>query len=535
MRKLFIAALALGAMVACNNGMEEVATTPANGESALLKVNLKAAGEITRAGVVDTYKAGSADENAVAKVDFYFFNADGTAYDVDGNDNNFLTVTAPDFTEETAGTATNVESVSDVILVIKGAQKQLPTQMVAIVNDPVAPVAKSLSQLEADVEETLTNGTGEFVMSNSVYMDGNVKVTATQILPENIFTTAIADDVEAGDAIDMSGVNPIYIYVERLAAKVEVKLVNDGLYDTGATYNGQKVYAKVLGWGVTNNTAEGYLIKSVDPAWVTTAPFTGWNKAENFRSYWATTTATPAHNLSFNALMAHNGAADYYFENTKPSATENSVTSGAGNQTPQILVAAQLVVKEATAYDPINLGEWYGVQYTISDLQTVMINTVTSKLFKKADDWAEDNKVYISVTADDVVFYQMPETTADNRYEVKVKAKADDTFYFNAAGESLTAAQATAILDTIEPAKMWTEGYTYYYTDIQHYGNKTGIVRNHWYEINLKAIKGLGTPVYDPKMVITPEIPDEDDAAHLAAQINILSWAMVSQDVSLGK
>ena len=529
--------LAVG-LISCNNENEAPEVGGAKGESALLKVNIKEAGSISRAGNVDTYKAGSEAENKVSKVDFYFFNANGSAYSVDGTANgvNYITVTSPNFTDQAAGSNVNVESVSDVILVIKGATQQLPTQMVAIINDPNNAATKSLGTLETEVKTALQNSTKDFVMSNSVYMNGTVKITATQILPENIFVDPNYEGEAGAKYTGTVNVNPVDIYVERLAAKVEVKTEDNGLYNTGATYNGAPVYAQVLGWGVTNNTKECNLIKSINPAWVTTVPFTGWNKAENFRSYWATTTAAPAHNLTFNDLKDHNGEADYYFENTKPSADANSVVAGEGNQTPQLLVAAQLVDKDGKA---ITLGEWYGVQYTIEDLKTVMINTVTSKLFKKLvttegeGETQTTKTTYISIDKNDVVFEQMPSTTADNRYEVVVKTKSG-VDYYNAAGTKLSDEDAQDILDGISPAKMWTEGYTYYYTDIKHYGSTTGIVRNHWYEINLKTITGLGTPVYNPELVIIPEIPEEDDAAYLAAQINILSWALVSQDVNLG-
>lgn len=524
MKKLFIAAMALAAFVGCSKDVDDASSVAqAEGSAALLKVNVKSVDDLTRAGNVGAYKDGDATENAVANVDFYFFNADGSAYAVDGT-NNFITVT-PEFKAE--GDKTNsIESVSDVVLVIKGAQKQLPTQMVAVVNAPVAATAKNLSDLEDDVLEALTNKSGNFVMSNSVYMNGTVKITATQILPENIFVDPDYEgEVGAEYTGEVKDVNPIDIYVERVAAKVEVKFNEDGLYDTGETYNGKIIYAQVLGWGVTNNTAESNLIKSINPAW--TGLGFAWNNAEHFRSYWAATTATPAHNLSFNALTNHKATEDYYFENTKPAAEKNSVTSGEGNQTPQLLVAAKLVVKNGENFEALELGEWYGVQYTIEDLKTVMINTVASKLFKKV---AENE--YVSIDKDDVVFEQMPANTPDKRYEVVVKVKSG-VEYFNAAGQSETNAQA--ILNGIQPAKMWNTGSAYYFTNIQHYGNETGIVRNHWYEINVNAIKGLGTPVYNPELVIVPEIPEKDDAAHLAAQINVLSWALVSNDVQLGK
>ncbi|MBQ2023611.1 MAG: hypothetical protein II212_01515, partial [Alistipes sp.] len=362
MKKLFIAVMALATIVSCSKEIEEPNVTPVGGETALLSVSLKSVDDLTRAGVVGSYKDGDDTENTVSNVDFYFFNADGSAYAVDGTDN-FISVT-PNFAAE-GDVTNNIESVSDVVLVIKGAEKKLPTQMVAIVNAPVAATAKSLSELEASVLETLKNEGGNFVMSNSVYMNGTVKITATQILPENIFVDPNYDGAVGEKYNGSVNVTPIDIYVERVAAKVEVKLTNGGLYDTGEKYEGETIYAQVLGWGVTNNTAQANLIKSIDPTWTDLGLGFAWNNAGHFRSHWAATTAVPAHNLSFTALTNHTATADYYFENTKPAAEKNSVISGEGNQTPQLLVAAKLVVKNGENYEALELGEWYGVQYTI--------------------------------------------------------------------------------------------------------------------------------------------------------------------------
>ena len=522
MKKLFFAAIALVAMVGCDNSFNDVQNVPNGGDAALIKVNIKAAGDLTRAGAPGEFKDGTDAENAVERVDFYFFDANGGAYAVDGaaNGENFISY-KPNFKAETE--KNYIEEMSDIVLVIKGAKKQLPTQMIAIVNDPAAAATKSKAQLEAAVLETLRDGNNNFVMSNSVYMDGAVKITATQILPENIFTDTLGDAVQVPSTLVNVDVNPVDIYVERVAAAVEVKLAEGKKYDTGETYNNGKIYAEVLGWGVTNNTAEANLIKAIETNWTATELGFEWNNTPFFRSYWAKTTATPRHNLTFNALKAHDVAYDYYFENTLDAADENSVVAGEGNQTPQLLVAARLVDEDG---NPINLGQWFGVQYTIEDLKTVMVNTVVSKLFVK------DGDTYVSVDKDDVVFYQMPDTTDDNRYEVKVTVK-EGVNYFDAEGKALTTEAAHAILDAISPAKMYTTGYTYYYTNINHYGSETGIVRNHWYEINLKAITGLGTPVYNPEHYIIPERPDEEEPAHLAAQINVLSWSLVQNNVTL--
>ena len=80
---------------------------------------------------------------------------------------------------------------------------------------------------------------------------------------------------------------------------------------------------------------------------------------------------------------------------------------------------------------------------------------------------------------------------------------------------------------------MWKTGYAYYYTPIKHYGDALGMVRNHWYKVTLSAITGLGTPVYNPDLIIVPERPVEQDKLNLSAQISILSWNLVNQEVTL--
>ncbi|WP_300851937.1 fimbria major subunit, partial [uncultured Bacteroides sp.] len=61
---------------------------------------------------------------------------------------------------------------------------------------------------------------------------------------------------------------------------------------------------------------------------------------------------------------------------------------------------------------------------------------------------------------------------------------------------------------------------------------KYGVVRNHVYAANIHSLVGLGTPVYDPEEVIYPEKPGGDDT-YIAAEIRILSWRIVNQNIDL--
>ena len=87
-------------------------------------------------------------------------------------------------------------------------------------------------------------------------------------------------------------------------------------------------------------------------------------------------------------------------------------------------------------------------------------------------------------------------------------------------------------------------GATYYFTPIVHNldvldADKNplyGIIRNHLYDITIKSITGLGTPVANTKSgkEIIPDIP-VDEETYLAAEVKILKYKVVKNEVDLGK
>ena len=356
--KLFLAAMAAVAVIGCQKepaGSVQVA----DGTASFLSVNLNAAGAMTKAAE-DTFEYGLATENAVNSVTFYFFKENGDPYVVQGVEN-WMSGTVNSWTtgadgqqiQKPGALAPTLEKVSGMVLVIKQHQdpNDLPAKMVAILNgdNTVFNKSMSLSQLENVVLNSLTNG-GAFTMSNSVYADGTVKINTTAISKENLFSANIEPGqvgynppgviLTPGAAGVPTGITPVEIYVERVAVKVRVhgatgvdltKVPVMSADGEGATQltdaAGNAVYMKVLGWDVTNNTDETYLLKDINPSW-TDLGFTPWNNPAFFRSYWATTTDEPLHNITFadlkNGKNLNPGHA-YYFENTAAAAESNGV------------------------------------------------------------------------------------------------------------------------------------------------------------------------------------------------------------------
>lgn len=92
-------------------------------------------------------------------------------------------------------------------------------------------------------------------------------------------------------------------------------------------------------------------------------------------------------------------------------------------------------------------------------------------------------------------------------------------------------------------ADFYKNGRMYYYTPIRHARTNVtvepeayevgdiGVVRNHWYKINVKSVLRPGIPVSDPDQPIIPNIDPADQ--YLALDIHIVPWHVVQQDVEL--
>ena len=556
MKKLFIAAMALATIVSCSkDGIEGPATPTTGSEIAKLAVSLQTT--TTRA----SYTNGEDDESEVNSIDFYLF-ADGAAYNGADGDNRVSVdmKTLDNWTLNADGN--NITKTSDIILVIAKEKNTVPTHIVAVINATADYKGRSLAELQRAVAEDLQTELG-FVMSNSVY-DSETEagvVVATEIKAENIFVDTESSD-EAGDAYTGKvEVEPIQIYVERVAAKVQVSVSSDAVADNGfipvkiknedgSTTVSTDTFVKVLGWEITNAASTSYLLKSYDAE---KPYFSELNVPTAYRSHWATTYEQEvAHNLTFDDIIEQDVAlqlnqASYYHENTlTPVNAEgwyNDVVSAApATQSPQLIVAAQLVDAQG---NPKEFGTWYGHTYEdVDELKAAMINNAAKQIFV-VESTSDTETVYRSIGVKDVDFYQVDASTSyyadgwngDYRHEVRVKAK-DGEKYFDAEGKAMEVKDVNAILAKTEPAMIWTSGYTYYYTLIKHYmaGNTQlyGMVRNHVYDVNITGVTGFGTPVYEPEQVIVPEPPKKQDGFSLAAEIKVLSWAVVDNNVELG-
>lgn len=579
--------LACSAMVACTNE-DPIDNGTENGKEKLEQsyISVKLVNPSARSRA---FADGNETEMTVSRARFYLFNSDNSAYIIeDGTNNeNFVDVSSDDLTPN-YNSSGNVETICNAVLVINRSTKQPPTSIVAVLNYPLndnsecvwGNGAKSLDDLKnatlAYNHGTIKSGassyntSGNFVMTNSVYVDGtNTVMEATPIAPENICITPGNEEGDNNGALQ----HPVEIYVERIAAKVEASMSNEftPATDNSGTYtikamtfnqineNGVSeevtVNARVLGWKVTNITEKSYLIKHLTNSYTTFNDHTGaatswtWNDAGNFRSYWANTSdlSTPTHPWTFNEVTNNfdeENNWEYYNENTHPSIHS------------QLLVVAQFEVEG----EPTPIAEWYGVKYTYAGLQTAIANALKKKVYTRTG--AEGNYVYTSVTPAEITFEQVSHDLDAERYWAEAKLTGTPSTYYNENQVAYTEETLATLLETIQHAKIWGNYVTtgegdaaqrtvvgggYYYVDIiQNAGTVTrneegtvtsdaniyGLVRNHWYQLTLNGLSGLGTPVYDPEKIIKTEKPDGDES-YIAAEINVLAWNIKQQSVTL--
>ena len=504
MRKfnLFPLALAAIAFSACTS--EEVAennSSTGEGTTRYVAVNINSVGTSGSRADGD-YANGSANENKINAVRFYFFTENGEAYNM--GTTNYVEKENP--TGEGKLTP-NVEKITDAMLVIEGETKTAPHSMIAIVNpatieEGVLRAKMTKTEVEAAVAGQNFNAQGAdangFVMTSSVYSNGTNKVWVADI------TGHVATDNTTAER------NLVDIYVERVAAKLTSTATvakESGKFLVGETTNGKNVYAVIKGWGLAKETTDANLIKQIDATWTDNGlGITRWNHPAYFRCYWETSSTNLGENKSYNDYKSQIGQVYY----TNPNTTDNNK--------PQYVATVELQYEDGTKAE---ICKYKGVEY-LSEEAVKKAILAENKDYKKHTTTATGTEI-TGLTVNDIHFVV-------TGYQVKAQLKEGVTVY---KGEVEATNECNTNMGK-SLAEIRKEGRAYYYTDVAHLGTAKGIVRNHYYQIDVNSIKGFGTPVYDPDSEFVPVVP-EDTQTYLAARINVLSWRIVKQTVDLGK
>lgn len=592
--KLLLGLFASFLMVGCSqNDDAPNASEEAKGKDSYVSIRIFSDNTGSRADQ-PIFSAGNQNENAVNSVHFFFFDENGNAFEVPvpteteadggsavvegiddtGSKFNWIKIDEPSDDETytpAEGDNVNVEKMLDAIVVFKVQNNTYPSQIIAVLNwdyNGTAPINKTnlMQQLINEATALGSDGSTGFIMSNSVYKDAsdNQTIDAKAISAANFAPTPGAAKTKE---------KAIELHVERVAVKVKVNVdTNASQYknigttdepvhafevaETPNIYGEPEdkktpIYAQILAWDLNTTNTESFLVKQLGSDFTSTYPYTGWNDAGNKRSYYAN-----AYDGSYNSKFTWGGinntigSSDYCLENTNTS------------EATKVVVKARLVVKKTgnesvVTYEPVTVCQWYSSYYVGLDALKQAVAESVNIYEKGMDDEGKDTYSKISAANINVTAkYNSSNPDSYDAYKVtfSVSSTASDGTpkkWYMKDGDTNKYTEYSNVNSAfigMSDAKVWQHGATYYFTDIKHENSSSAVIRNHLYSVSINAVYGLGTPVYypsddpgvdpNPDPSVEPEIPEpvvpEDKETYIAAQINVLSWKLVSNKVELG-
>lgn len=610
-----LGAIAALSLAACSNDEPNNPTPekPGNGQSAYMKVSIKSASGMSRATTTPGYEDGNESEHKVNSVRFYFFDETGASMDLTA----YLTKGDGTIVVNPEGNKNNtVEAVfgENLLVLEKMTSNKYPTYMVTVINRPDFKVGTNLDNT-LQLLDNCKNG-DYFVMSTSSYKGesdhhDNKYYHATKLTKDDFKTTAAAA-VAQGSTVS--------VYVERLAAKVELDLASQMKSEVVTLEGGEKIYKleqtvaggnntendtenqlgtqlyiRVLGWDLNTTAIDSYMCKNIDTNWNLNWDTNGsWDAGADFRSFWAKSYIYGDKLDAVNNKLSYVNTGSWVKDSSKPfSLTEIGNTPNYCNENTNKLeniyndgAVDNRLVTHAVLYtqvcdvegNAVELVKANGVLFVSDSYKQYIINRAYAMAGSTFNIWkqtgsssstTEDEEGTTTSTTNtyaqigteyfDLVKPTTPEGIGDVDIIVKedaftgtfYKKNADNT-YTEMTADELTAAIAalkTAIANA-EPenhAVMFGNGKSVYYIPVEHLGNLAnsdavegsyGVVRNHWYKLTVSKFSKVGHGIWDPEdgeehyEDLIPNEP-EDPMYYLGADINILSWKIVNQEVEL--
>ena len=473
------------------------------------------------------------------------------------------------------GLSTGTNKFYAIVVLNNNGTLTVGTDATLKVNGEDFPPTKKISDLEGlELTKSVSdfNGNG-FLMMNAPL--SNVAGGTSEPISATVNVASVIDKNHIYETEALAKANTsATIYVERALAKVDVTstAANGNLTDDAT------VSYKVKGWVLDNTNKKTFYLRNTSNAseWLSlatktetgkTAPskpyrFVGDNSMEGgvslYRTYWAKDPnydAKPADlTADFSTIgnavptsLKNLGDYDYCFENT--------FTVGQQNQdvTTRVIVAAQL-----------GTGTTF---YVVNDNEKSLLDEDNMKKAVKnafltnteVQTWIKNGLKAGETIGNDDLDVTVASTAGNNKPNVSIKAASASKYTSGTA--PLVDATIQAIMDGIKVAT-YADGVSYYPVRIKHFGDdltpwkntetplptvsggaypstnqaanylgRYGVLRNNWYNIDVKGIKKVGSPVV-PK--VTGDTDDEL-AAYISVKINVLSWAKRTQNAILGE
>lgn len=385
-----------------------------------------------------------------------------------------------------------------------------------------------------------------FYMTSSVYLDGtNAQVCEIPIPEANIKNSSF----EA-----MNVPNPVEVYLERMAAKVTLKLPKlEYMVPIVTSQDSLTAKVTVEGWNVNAVNRESYYFKKVNAGWTYNWGMS-WNNTAKYRSYWAQDTnyeageqpgaaeltqqdaalstdkflyRKPAElNLALPKVGGNYMGTTYCLENTANAGVlpvTDSDASSLYSRATHVIIKAKLsfaagagaAVDDDDFASARNFFRYKGVFYTQAGLLKVLRKEFPLELPS-------------SILDSDLELRSAQDLPYCKGYD-----KGERVALYQKSTSAYPGLQEGGVDIRIDGFK---DGYFYYKIPIEHINNEDlaplataypvaryGVVRNHSYEITIgDELAGIGTGIWDETLDIRPfRKPDE---YRVAAYARISPW-----------
>lgn len=373
-------------------------------DKSYLSIRINNVGSVAGSRAAGDYSDGTADENHIESVRFYFFNSDGTPYilknDGKSTDKNWLEKNSDLNTENKQNP--NVSMISNPLLVIEGNTGASPAVMIAVINpnsldgDKLGNGAKTLDDVKRTsiFSQFYTTGNKNFVMSNSVYVANGVEKCAS------IVTGFVATTADAAKS------KPVDLYVERVVAKVQPTIDATYTADGGrkwtkidgkdamkvGVYGTNDIYAVVDGWGVADENGKAELVKQVNTTWNDeNLGIDVWTSSDYNRCFWTSSVPFAAGGADGNKPVNHTYN-DYAARKltdcayTLPNAPITVDLDPYASTLTKMVLVTHLVYKDGTDYKKAEICQYRGQEYLhVDDVKTEVANSFADYYIKKGD------------------------------------------------------------------------------------------------------------------------------------------------------
>lgn len=517
-------------------------------------INLPTMSGNTRAGWGDetgVFDDGEESEYAVRDARVYFINSEGT----------IIQTSTPVLSWTGTPSDQNVTKVSAVVTLESPLTDPASVLVVLNPSSKLRAVTDGATKY-SDFNTAITTAATDFCTINPTSkIAENIMMTNAPIVEDDtsegasagdkIVQTLVpitADDIKTTEEASVAA--PVTVYVERVLAKVTVS-------STGFTGPDDATFS-VVGWEIDNTNTTTYPVRNTgfyaedskdfleDSEWALLDVNRFYGTATNpVRTYFA---EDPNYSSNGTFTWDSDGNGATLKENQPGYCLENTfdLKRQIGTQATRVLLKASYAPKMKSGESSFTgalAGYTAGEKFFIMGSQPATLYSAQELAKIIETEVVKDDLYGLTISQGkipDVDEAKLKAAVATNKLQI-----TEDLFK-----EGVVTGNADAFSELTDALmiKVYDPSATYYEIPIKHFGDaltpwttgsygtnekaylgRYGVVRNNWYEINIKSVSGPGDPV--------PPTPDggqiDKDTRYISFTINILSWAKRSQDVHL--